>query len=165
MGASPGGDAALAGAAYPPVPREGLSLTALHEFAAAYAGHPFTVPDANQRGAFTTLRFEQLTTAQVVEEIIKPATLLAQDTGGQSCSYAELLLAQVWRRAAAVGCTCAGHSRTADARCLCSRPFSTTRLRTAAQTRFARGTRHTLRQPRVGIPICGPTRRTGEGAT
>jgi non-ribosomal peptide synthetase component F len=115
MAASLGGGKAAV--AYPAVPREGLSLAALREFTAAHAGRSLSVSAGTDlSAASTTLRFEQLTTAQVVEAIVKPATLRALDNGGRSCSYAQLLLAQVrlvvWLRThcvrarAEVGCLC-----------------------------------------------------------
>ena len=89
-----GAAAAPAGArdAYPPMPREGLSLAALHAFAKKHQGYSFeATADAGADGdvaGTVTLLFEQLTTKQVVECIIKPAT-------PTNCTYAELLLAQV----------------------------------------------------------------------
>ena len=71
--------------ALPPVPSEGLSLAALRAFAAAHAGTTHVLsPDAEP------VPFEQLTTAQVCDTVIKPATLV----DGVSCTYAELLQAQ-----------------------------------------------------------------------
>jgi hypothetical protein len=80
------------------VPREGLSLAALRAFAAAHAGREYTLQTDD--GA-VTLPFEQLTTAQVVEAVVQPATrkdaldsLAGGGLSGSDCTYAELLLAQ-----------------------------------------------------------------------
>ena len=96
-------EAAPAEAAPPRVPRAGLSLAALRAFADQHAGQEYTVqPDGDKAcvgccfGACLTKRvpFKQLTTAQVVEAIIRPATAHGA-AGGATCTYAELLLAQV----------------------------------------------------------------------
>jgi hypothetical protein len=98
LDAAPQGSAAAASAAASPqpgVPREGLSLDALRAFAAAHAGLEYTL---QTKDGPVSLRFEQLTTAQVVDVIVKPATekrgAHAGAGGGGDCTYAELLLAQ-----------------------------------------------------------------------
>jgi hypothetical protein len=108
-GAAPGRDAAPQGSnaaaapapapaqsasPQPRVPHEGLSLAALRAFTEAHAGREYTL----QTGAGpVTLPFAQLTTAQVVEAVVKPATANGGDGGGD-CTYAELLLAQARAR-------------------------------------------------------------------
>jgi hypothetical protein len=77
----------------PPVPRHGVSLAALAAFAAQHAGGTHSVLDSGASGAQQQVPFAQLTTAHVVEAIVKPATLRAGTPGGP-CTYAELLLAQ-----------------------------------------------------------------------
>ena len=72
-----------------PIPREGLSLAALRAFAAEHTGRRYTV---DRDGAPTVLRFEELTTADVVQCVVKPATLDA--AGGEACTYAQLLQAR-----------------------------------------------------------------------
>ena len=73
------------------VPRQGLSPAALRAFIKRHEGKTFQ-PSAEEKAdtAVTpvALRFEDLTTFQVVARVIKPAT--AQSAG----SYAELLLQQ-----------------------------------------------------------------------
>jgi hypothetical protein len=69
------------------VPRCGLSLRAIRAFAAAHAG-TLCAPAADEDSSAAALPFDELTTAQVVQRVIKPATA---HTGG---SYAELLLQQ-----------------------------------------------------------------------
>jgi hypothetical protein len=95
--------AAPAGAderAAPAVPRVGLSLAALRAFAEAHAGQEFAVCDEEEDGSTTasgaarTRPFSQLTAAQVVEAVVKPATQ------AHGCSYAELLTKQARVRAA-----------------------------------------------------------------
>ena len=70
--------------------RDGLSLAALRSFAAARAGQRFALP-AGQSGPAGrgTVSFEEMTTQQVLELIVKPAT------AADGCSYAQLLIAQV----------------------------------------------------------------------
>ena len=102
--------------ALPLVPREGLSLSALFTFAEQHAGRAYTLQPVSSSGAAApsvTLRFEQLTTAQVCAAVVMPATH-AGGVGGTHCTYAELLLAQVRvggralrRKGAAEGCWCA----------------------------------------------------------
>ena len=88
----------------PPVPREGLSLAALRAFAAAHAGQFFAVRAPGDAAALPVSKlFEALTTAEVVEVAVKPATLRA-GPGGDDCTYAELLLAQARAGAACVAC-------------------------------------------------------------
>ena len=75
------------------VPRHGLSPSWLRAFVKEYAGRTLQ-PSEEERNdpcaaAPVALRFEDLTTTQVVERIIKPSTV---HTGG---SYAELLQEQV----------------------------------------------------------------------
>ena len=95
--------AAPAEAATPPVPREGLSLAALRAFAQKHATKECTVQPPNVAAPPVKLPFKQLTTAQVVEAVVKPATEHGA-AGGAACTYAELLLAQVrWRRDTALG--------------------------------------------------------------
>lgn len=79
----------------PPVPREGVSLAALRAFADEHRGRSFAVPDEAHSGEKVSRSFEELTTAQVCELIIKPATLLGADGAGGPCTYAELLRSQV----------------------------------------------------------------------
>jgi len=74
--------------------RDGLSLAALRAFARAYAGQRFAVPGAGG-GAGATVAFEELTSGQVLELVIKPAT------AAEGCSYAALLIAQARARRAA----------------------------------------------------------------
>jgi hypothetical protein len=102
MASPPGGspsDAAPSGAgadALPSVPREGLSPAVLRWFVEEHRGRSFTVSvDASKPElGKATLPFEELTTAQVVEGVVKPATLRA-GPGGADCTYAQLLQAQV----------------------------------------------------------------------
>ena len=70
--------------------RDGLSLAALRSFAAARAGQRFALP-AGQSGPAGrgSVSFEEMTTQQVLELIVKPAT------AADGCSYAQLLIAQV----------------------------------------------------------------------
>jgi hypothetical protein len=89
-------DAAPAGVdAAPPaaecVALEGVSLAALRAFASEHAGQRFTLP------AGDTLSFEELTTTQVVEAVVKPATQRA-GKGGTPCTYAQLLRQQARAR-------------------------------------------------------------------
>ena len=63
------------------VPRDGLSLHALRTFAAEHADRTFSLPAGD-----ASLPFAELTTAQVVEAVVKPLTEAA------GCTYAELLL-------------------------------------------------------------------------
>jgi hypothetical protein len=108
-GAAPGLDAAPQGSSaaaaavpvQPRVPSEGLSLAALRAFADAHAGREYTLQ--SDVGP-VTLPFEQLTTAQVVQAVVQPATAKGA-AGGAECTYAELLLAQARGRSgtAAVG--------------------------------------------------------------
>jgi hypothetical protein len=99
LDAAPQGSSAAAPAAASPqprvgVPREGVSLAALRAFAAAHADREYTLQtDAGP----VTLRFEQLTTAQVVEAVVQPATKKGAHSGDGDCTYAELLLAQARR--------------------------------------------------------------------
>ena len=83
--------------ALPPVPREGLSLAALRAFAEQHAGQEYTLQPDDDDAPVVKLPFKQLTTAQVVEAIIRPATAQGA-AGGAACTYAELLLAQVRER-------------------------------------------------------------------
>ena len=78
----------------PPVPREGVSLIALRAFADEHRGRSFAVPDDAHGGAEVTRSFEELTTAQVCELVIKPATLPGVESASKPCSYAELLISQ-----------------------------------------------------------------------
>ena len=87
-------EAAPAEVASPPVPREGLSLAALRAFADQHAGQDYTLQPDDDDTPVVKLTFEQLTTAQVVDAIIKPETAHGA-AGGTACTYAELLLAQV----------------------------------------------------------------------
>ena len=64
------------------VPLDGVSLAALRAFCDECSARSFAGP------AGDALRFDQLTTAQVVEQVIK------RDTLERSCTYAELLLAR-----------------------------------------------------------------------
>jgi hypothetical protein len=89
-------EAAPAEAASPPVPREGLSLAALRAFADQHAGQKYTLQPVEGDALAVKLPFEQLTTAQVVEAIIRPATAHGA-AGGAACTHAELLLSQVRR--------------------------------------------------------------------
>ena len=91
----PGAEAPEAGAAeLLPVPREGLSLAALRAFAAAHAGRPFAVcAPGNAASPADSKLFEALTTAEVVEAVVKPETQ-GKGPSGDDCTYAELLLAQ-----------------------------------------------------------------------
>ena len=98
--------AAPAMAALPPVPREGLSLAALREFADKHAGKTHEVDQQ-------PVPFEKLTTSQVCAALIKPATLTS-GAGGTHCTYAELLLAQEVRDAAGY-CACCTLRVSADA--------------------------------------------------
>jgi hypothetical protein len=103
LDAAPQGSSAAAVAApvpQPRVPSEGLSLAALRAFADAHAGREYTL---QTDGGPVTLPFQQLTTAQVVQAVVQPATAKGA-AGGGDCTYAELLLAQArGRRQAAVG--------------------------------------------------------------
>jgi hypothetical protein len=74
------------------MPREGLSLAALRQFARACAGKTYT-PES---GA-PPVPFEQLTTDQVCTVAVKTATL-SGGRDGSHCSYADILLAQVRAR-------------------------------------------------------------------
>jgi hypothetical protein len=78
----------------PPVPCEGVSLAALRAFADEHRGRSFAVPDDAHGGERLSRSFEELTTAQVCELIIKPATLHGVDGAGGPCTYAELLDSQ-----------------------------------------------------------------------
>jgi hypothetical protein len=82
---------AAAGAAQSPC-LDGVSLAALHALAAAHAGQHFTLASSG-----STLPFEALTTTQVVEAVVKPATQHAGE-GGAPCSYAQLLRQQARAR-------------------------------------------------------------------
>lgn len=62
----------------PPVPREGVSLAALRAFADEHRGRSFAVPDEAHSGEKVSRSFEELTTAQVCELIIKPLPYLAR---------------------------------------------------------------------------------------
>ena len=73
-------------AALPEVPRHGLSLAALRAFMSEHAGCTFSPAADEVVSEGVPLPFEALTTAQVVQRVIKPVTV---HTGG---SYAELLL-------------------------------------------------------------------------
>ena len=73
----------------PPVPREGLSLAALRTFAAAHAGVEYRVLVDEKAKRWELLPFERLTTAQVCEAVVKPATARAR--GGGACAYAHVL--------------------------------------------------------------------------
>ena len=88
------------------MPLEGLSMAALLSFAAAHAGQWFAVraPGDADAPAVSKL-FEALTTAEVVQAVVKRATL-GTGPGGEDCTYAELLLAQARTRMAS--CDCAG---------------------------------------------------------
>jgi hypothetical protein len=83
--------AAAAAAPSPAVALDGVSLAALRAFAAAHAGQRFTLASGS------TLPFEALTTTQVVEAVVKPATQHA-GAGGTPCSYAQLLREQARAR-------------------------------------------------------------------
>ena len=83
------------------VPRCGLSITAICAFADAHAGCVFApaleeLAEAEKRNLQrpVPLSFEELTTAQVVQRVVKPATAAAR------CSYADQLLQQA-------SCVCA----------------------------------------------------------
>ena len=94
-----GGTATPAGAgdAQPPVPREGVSLAALRAFAAEHAAKSFAA-HADAAGGAVMLSFKELTTTQVVELIIKPATLTSPPPGAAKQgphTYAKLLQARV----------------------------------------------------------------------
>jgi hypothetical protein len=82
-------EAAPAEAAPPPV-----SLAALRAFAEQHAGQEYTLLSAVDGAPRVKVPFQELTTAQVVEAIVKPATANGA-AGGAACTYAELLLAQV----------------------------------------------------------------------
>ena len=71
----------------PPVPRDGLSLAALRSFADAHAAKEYRVQTESK--AWVMLPFSALTTAQVCEVVVKPATE-ARD-GSAGCAYAEVL--------------------------------------------------------------------------
>ena len=107
MEATPGaapGDAAPAGAdVQPRMPCEGLSLAALKAFVESHRGRNYQVAkDAKDASAGLVMRaFEELTTAEVVAAVVKPATVSA-GAGGVPGTYAELLLATV--RACRVPC-------------------------------------------------------------
>jgi hypothetical protein len=93
---APAGAEAAVGSAradLPPVPREGVSLAALCAFADEHRGRSFAVPDVARDGEQVMRSFEELTTAQVCELVVKPATLNGADDGGP-CTYAELLSSQ-----------------------------------------------------------------------
>ena len=83
---SDGGD----GAALPAVPQHGLSLAGLLAFAAAHRTRTYDV-QRHGDAAPQPLPFAALTTAEVVEAVIKPET----ERHGGTCTYAELLLASV----------------------------------------------------------------------
>jgi hypothetical protein len=94
--------AEAADAALPAVPLEGISPAALRAFCAAHAGAVLqpTAAEVDAAAAAgeaapTALPFEALTTAQVVQRVIKPATLHTQG------SYAKLLLQRAAPGAAA----------------------------------------------------------------
>ena len=79
------------------VPLCGISVASLRAFAAAHAGRDLRPSLQEHEEAERSLgavprpvpqRFEELTTAQVVERVIKPATEAAR------CSYVDLLRAQ-----------------------------------------------------------------------
>ena len=107
--AAPGLGAAVPGGGaveLPPVPREGLSLAALRAFAAAHAGKSFAMHESDDAAVPPVSKvFEALTTAEVVEAVVKPETLRA-GPDGDDCTYAELLLAQ-----ARMGAACARAGR------------------------------------------------------
>lgn len=112
------------------VPRQGLSPAGLRAFVTQHAGQIFP-PAAEERAdgagpAPVSLRFEDLTTFQVVARVIKPAT---EHTGG---SYAELLLQQVRP----------------------GRPVSCAPLRGRAQARHP-GSQDARDAP-SGLPVVGP---------
>ena len=130
------------GAQLPPVPHQGLSLAALRAFAAKHAAHPITVAAHDGAGApQVTLPFGELTTAQVVAAIIKPATRC------DKCTYAALLGTRV-RGAGSRGAAaalrrfagCAGRQRRQAGGCA----------------------RHALRVARLDVPLRGRARRAGE---
>jgi hypothetical protein len=77
-------------ASLPDIPRHGLSLAALRRFVAAHATERLYDVHTDT-GARVALPFEALTTAQVVEGVVKPATAHA-GKGGAACTYAQLLL-------------------------------------------------------------------------
>jgi hypothetical protein len=78
-----------------------LSLAALRAFAAAHAGQQFTVRAPGDAAAPAVSKlFEALTTAEVAEAVVKPATLHS-GSGSEDCTYAELLLTQARSGAAA----------------------------------------------------------------
>ena len=73
--------------------RDGLSLAALGAFAAANAGARFALPPGGKAGAAgASVAFEEMSTAQVLELVITPAT------ASDACSYAQLLIAQARSR-------------------------------------------------------------------
>jgi hypothetical protein len=133
LDAAPQGSSAAATEQQPCVPREGLSLAALRAFADAHAGHKYTLQTGDGPA---TLPFEKLTTAQVVEAVIKPATLAKGangGSGGSDCTYAELLVAQA-----------RGRGGTTD-----MSPRLGLRSRLASRRRLPRSG---CRQVRVGLP-------------
>ena len=145
--------------ALPPVPREGLSLAALRAFAGQHAGtahrpHPDAVKEP----------FEQLTTAAVCAAVIKPATL-GVGAGGASCTYAELLLAQVRWGGRVLGQPGAAREwqRAAFGRAPLTRsaPFCVVLGRVRRTGHAARGACHALRQPCVGVPVLRPAGGAG----
>lgn len=79
----------------PPVPRVGLSLAALRAFADAHAKEQFWL-SVEDGAPPTLLRFDELTTAQVVDAIVKPATRARAKRA--ACTYAELLTVRTARR-------------------------------------------------------------------
>lgn len=90
-------DAASVQDAQPEVPRVGLSLAALRAFADRHDGRSYALKPRYGNGTSSSsviLPFKELTTAQVAEAIVKPATANGA-ADGTACTYAELLLTQV----------------------------------------------------------------------
>lgn len=139
-----GGEAPAGAGALPPVPHDGVSLAALRAFAKAHNSRSFGVRD-DAKADKVTRRFEELTSKQVVEAVIKPATQAA-GASGADCTYAELLLAQVSRarQRQTHGCVL----RRAD------------RWPGAGERRLARaapcGACHSLSEPRLGVRLRRP---------
>lgn len=80
-------------AADPVIPRDGLSLTALHAFVAEHTtGEPYRVT-CGATGGKVQLPLAALTTAQVVEAIVKVHTVpqAQADAGGGAGTYVQLL--------------------------------------------------------------------------
>ena len=118
--------------------RDGLSLAALRAFARAHAGERFALPSGGGAGS-ASVAFEQLTSGQVLELVVKAAT------AADACSYAALLIAQA--RAARRGPR-APRSRRGCAGARVAVRVLTRRTRVLAPTPSARATAERARRRR-----------------